>query len=60
MHGQDGFATGVVYPGHSAADAADKFIVKAIGSGGNLLYGDFLVAAATDQNDGIFRLDVSI
>ena len=55
VDGMDGLSTLGVDAGDTAADAADKFIIKASGGLGDLFHGDHLIAYTVIVNsNGIF------
>ena len=58
MNGADQLPVPVVKTGDTAADAADEFIVKAVGNGRDLLHGDLLIAVFAHQSYPILQLHI--
>ena len=56
MDGFDDLSVLAVPSGDPAADAADKFIIKAVSRGGNFLYGDHIVSVIAHQNHRVVDL----
>ena len=56
MNGMDGFAPTDIDPGDPAADAADEFIVEAVGHSGDGFHGDLLISVPAYQGHPVIDL----